>query len=109
MRIESGKDAGKYILDRLFSARNYAYICSPYISTDYAGRIVELARNGVNLKVLTTNLVSDKDFRIRPYFHEEKRKYGLRNLSYLVMKRKNSYGIIHAKLYVTDDNYARQI
>lgn len=106
MRIECGKDVGKHVVDRLFNARNYAYICSPYISRDFAHKIVALARNDVNVKVLTTSQSTDNDFFIRSYFLEEREADGLGNLHHLVLKRTSKNGIFHAKLYVIDDSYA---
>jgi phosphatidylserine/phosphatidylglycerophosphate/cardiolipin synthase-like enzyme len=106
MRIESGKDVGKHVVERLFNAKNYAYICSPYISRDYARKIVALARDDVNVKVLTTSQSIEDDFFIRSYFLEEKEADGLDNLHHLVLKRTSTNGIFHAKLYVIDDTIA---
>ena len=46
---------GKYIAYRLFNAKKYAYICSPYIDQYYADAILELAEKGVLVKVIASD------------------------------------------------------
>jgi phosphatidylserine/phosphatidylglycerophosphate/cardiolipin synthase-like enzyme len=105
MRIESGKDIGNHLVEKVFSASRYAYICSPYISRHYAHKIVALSRSGTAIKVLTSGQAVDGDFLIRPYLNDEAEKDGLPNLKRLVLNARR-HGLFHAKLYVADDEFA---
>ena len=53
MRSYVGRSAGSMFLDRLFSAKKYVYVASRWISREYAERLVELARGGVYVRVIT--------------------------------------------------------
>lgn len=108
MRIERTSQSGRYVVERLFSARTYAFICSPYISQEYAWEIVKLAEKGVLVKVLTSDKVVERDFYIRTFFAEVKRqKQGgrLETLKTLVMNHRGQ-SFEHSKMYVIDDQYA---
>lgn len=105
MRIERSNETGQYVIKRLFDARNYAYICSPYISEQYAQEIARLAKKCLSVKVLTSDKIIEKGFYVRNYFRTVKEKEGLNNLHYLVVRHRGD-SFDHSKLYVIDDEYA---
>jgi phosphatidylserine/phosphatidylglycerophosphate/cardiolipin synthase-like enzyme len=105
MRLERSNQSGKYVIDRLFGAHTYAFICSPYISEQYAKEIVRLAKNGTIVKVLTSDKITERGFIIRDFFKEAKRTDGLDTLKTLVMKHRGQ-SFEHSKMYIVDDNYS---
>jgi len=105
MGLVRSSESGKYVIDRLFGADTYALICSPYISEQYAKEIVQLAKRGRLVKVLTTDKITERNFYIRDYFKEAKRSEHLETLKTLVMKHCGQ-SLEHSKMYIIDDKYA---
>jgi phosphatidylserine/phosphatidylglycerophosphate/cardiolipin synthase-like enzyme len=104
MRIARSNRTGDYVIERLFSAHNYAYVCSPFISEIYAQELARLAKKGTLVKVLTSDKVTDPGFYIKDYFKAIKRAEKLDSLKTLVIKREDL--LEHSKLYIIDDEYA---
>jgi len=104
MRIVRSNRTGDHVMERLFKAHNYAYVCSPYISKNYAQDLAHLAKKGTLVKVLTSDKVIDLGFHIRTFFKEIKRSDNLDSLKTLVISRNDL--LEHSKLYIIDDEYA---
>jgi len=50
----SGQGVGREIINAIKGAKRRIFIISPYISSDYAKLLLEKAKNGVNVKVITS-------------------------------------------------------
>ena len=101
MKDYVGLGMGKYISYRLFNAKKYAYVCSPYIDQYYADAILDLAEKGVLVKIIA----SDKQaggFSLVDYF-EDNYEGGEDNFDCITL---DGDGFVHSKMYVVDDNYA---
>ena len=57
MRTYVGRGAGAFIENQFFAApkTKFLLVCSPWISPKYAARIVDMARRGINVKVITSD------------------------------------------------------
>lgn len=61
MRTFVGRGAGVHFLDDLFMSEKYVYVVSRWISPVYAKRLIRMAREGVEVKVITSNDKLNKD------------------------------------------------
>jgi phosphatidylserine/phosphatidylglycerophosphate/cardiolipin synthase-like enzyme len=50
-----GRGAGAFIENKLFQASQYILICSPWISQHYASKLCEIAKKGVQIKIITSS------------------------------------------------------
>ena len=55
MRSYAGRSAGAHFLDEMFLSKDYVYVTSRWISPEYAEKLVELARNGVAVRIITSD------------------------------------------------------
>ena len=55
LRSYVGRGVGAYFLDRMFLAKRYVYVASRWISPEYAEKLIELARRGVLVRVITSD------------------------------------------------------
>lgn len=55
MRTYVGRNLGTFIELMIFSANKLIWVCSPKISPKFASRLVDQARKGVDVKVITSN------------------------------------------------------
>ncbi|MEB3779948.1 MAG: phospholipase D-like domain-containing protein [Desulfurococcales archaeon] len=112
MRTYAGRGVGAYFANDLFTASEYIYVVSRWISPDHANRLVAKAKEGVEVKVLTSD------------DNERNHQQALRILTEalrpprLIMLRRSSWqppnmelGVIreeylHVKMYVWDDKMA---
>jgi phosphatidylserine/phosphatidylglycerophosphate/cardiolipin synthase-like enzyme len=98
MRSYVDRQAGNYIHTKLKNAKDYAYICSPYIDRRYLNEIIALA-NKIPVKLITTD--RQKGFYLKSYLTSNLTQPN--HLQSLISKNSD---IIHAKIYVIDDKYA---
>lgn len=105
MQIIRTNAIGRHIETRLVVAKKSVYICSPYISEQYAQKLVWIAKRGAIVRVLTSDKIIENDFFIGRFFKAAKAEKALNSLRTLVLKhRGNSFE--HSKLYIFDDEYA---
>jgi len=114
MRTYVGRGVGAYFLNDLFLAENYVYVASRWISPEYAEKLVDIAREGVEVRVLTSDDTEASHQEALEVFRKSlkpKRKlFGLLidkswkppNLELRIIKR----AYLHVKLYVFDDKAA---
>jgi phosphatidylserine/phosphatidylglycerophosphate/cardiolipin synthase-like enzyme len=100
MKDYVGTGMGKYIAHKLFNAKKYAYICSPYIDRYYADAILGLAEKGVLVKVMATDRQAG-GFSLLDYFEDS--YDGGENFDCITI---DGEGFVHSKIYVVDDAYA---
>ncbi|MDW7970749.1 MAG: phospholipase D-like domain-containing protein [Nitrososphaerota archaeon] len=86
---------GSIIDEHIFSAKDYVWICSPWISNSYAKRLSQLSNKGVSIKIITMD-----DERNREAISILDRS----SIELLTIKLK--YGTLHAKIYIMDGKYA---
>src|SRR5439155_4300269 len=89
----------------LVLVKKSAYICSPYISEQYAQKLVWLAKRGAVVKILTSNKIIEDGFYIGRFFKEAKEKEALTTLRTLVLKHSGK-SFEHSKLFIFDDQFA---
>ena len=51
----SGKQVGKYIIPLIWNSKSTIKIVSPYLSPEYANLLIDKARSGVDVKIITSN------------------------------------------------------
>ena len=112
MRSYAGRGVGAHFANELFLAERYVYVVSRWISPEYARRLVELARRGVEVKILTSD--------DREKHHQEALKIlvdALRPPRSILFRRSDwtppnmELGVIreqylHVKMYIWDDRAA---
>ena len=101
MRDYVGTGMGKYISYKLFNAKTYAYICSPYIDQYYAEAILALAEKGIAVRVIATDRQAG-GFSLIDFFEDNLEGNGDNFECFTV----DGPGFIHSKMYIVDDNYA---
>ncbi len=55
MKSYAGRGVGAHFLDDMLLAESYIYVVSRWISPEYADRLISRAREGVAVKVITSN------------------------------------------------------
>ncbi len=112
MKSYVGRGVGAHFSNELFLSKNYVYVVSRWISPSYAEKLVNLARNGVEVRVITSD---DKEKN-----HQKALDILLSSLKpprFASLRRKEwvppnlELGIIreqylHVKMYVFDDKLA---
>ena len=97
----SDKNVGRLVEPLLLSAKNKIWISSPFISDYYVKNIIfELAKRGIEIKILTTSAVEGTEGEYHRNALQELRK--LLSLSNVEVKILDN---LHAKLYVVDNKY----
>jgi phosphatidylserine/phosphatidylglycerophosphate/cardiolipin synthase-like enzyme len=113
METYVGRGAGAHIEKELFSAKDYALICSPWISSEFAKRIVQMVERGVQVRVITSNKKAGdtektleilKDFAKPPrdLLGRVKKDWAPPPFDYKIIDEK----FVHAKIYTVDGKYA---
>ena len=109
METHVGIGVGKYIEKEIFSAKKYLLLVSPAISLSVGKRIFEIAKKGIDTKILTSEnggVDSEKTNQLALKLILSKNSsqdQELRNLSldYKIVSR-NETKLIHPKIYVVD-------
>lgn len=113
MRTHVGRGAGAFIEPKLFTAEKLAWVCSPWISQAFVPRLVDLAKKGVEVRVITSELEENKEAlkvmrdSIKPpkdFLGRIKKDWVRPSLDYLILKKDQP--LIHAKMYIVDESYA---
>lgn len=99
MKRFSGRSVGKYIEPKLRSAINSVYVCSPWISPEYAETLVRMAHKGIEIKIITSDDdLNQKTLSVLFGFSNEKLK--------TLIVPKEEAGLVHSKCYIVDHRYA---
>lgn len=115
MRTHVGRGAGAFIEPRLFTAEKLAWICSPWISSAFAQRLVDLAKKGVEVRIITSDLEDNREAlkilrdAVKPqkdFLGRIKKDWIRPSLDYLILKSEEGQPLVHAKIYVIDESYA---
>ena len=83
----------------LWNARESVWIISPWLGQYYAERLVELAHEGIEVRIITSNV----DYNRKSL--DILRTYENPKLIMLVLN-KNKIATIHSKIYIVDKKYA---
>ena len=113
METYAGRGAGAHIEKQLFSSKDYALICSPWISSEFAKRIIQMVERGTSCRVITSDKIagdSAKTIEFLKNFTKPKKDYLGRTkkdwspppFDYKVIAEK----FVHAKIYISDGKYA---
>ncbi len=89
-------------LNVLFHARDYVYICTPYLILDYEmiTSLTLAAKSGVDVRIITPGIPDKKlVFLVTQSFYPVLLREGVRIYEY-------TPGFNHAKMYVSDDKHA---
>lgn len=109
-----GRGSGDFIEKQLFSAEKYLLICSPRIDSIYAVRAISMARNGVQIAILTSNEKAKEEHKKaleelreaarvpRSMIGRRKKDYVPLPLNYRILDEK----FIHPIMYCVDGRYA---
>ena len=95
-----GKGIGKYFEDEIFSAKNELKISTPAVALDFCRKIINMAENGVKIKVITSNSGA-ADSELANELAQSFIKEGKKNLDYKIVSMKEC-ALIHAKIFVID-------
>ncbi len=109
-----GRGAGDFIEKQLFSAEKYLLICSPWIDSIYAVRIISMARNNVQINIITSNDKSKEEHKktleeLREAAKVPKGPLGRRKKDYVPLPlnyRIIDAKFIHPRIYCADGRYA---
>ncbi len=113
METYVGRGAGSHIEKELFGAKDYALICSPWITSEFARRIIQMVERGVQVRVITSNKEAgdtEKTLKLlqefvkppRDYLGRVKKEWAPPPFDYKIIDER----FVHAKIYVVDGNYA---
>lgn len=118
MKTYVGQGAGSKI-EMIFSARKTVCVCSPWISPDICERLVKMAESGVQVWVIMGDEMGNAESleTLRDAGIPRKSFFGwftgkdkpLPNIRPLIIRGKGpnrSYQMLHAKLYLKDDDFA---
>lgn len=94
--------AWKYI-EPIFSAKKRAWVCSPWISKAYAERLLDLSKNGIEVRIITSDDPYNADtFSYLSQLLPKGSAPALTNFDVHFIKKE----LVHSKLYVVDNSYA---
>jgi len=113
METYVGRGAGAHIEKELFSAKDYALICSPWITSEFAKRVIQMVERGVQVRVITSNNKAgdtDKTLKLfqdlgrppRDFLGRIKKDWAPPPFDYKIIDER----FVHAKIYVADGKYA---
>ena len=108
-----GRGAGAHIERQLFSSKDYALICSPWITSEYARRIIQMVERGVQCRVITSDKIAgdtNKSLELlkefvkpqRDYLGRPKKDWSPPPFEYRIINER----FVHAKIYISDGKYA---
>jgi len=115
MRTHVGRGAGAFIEPRLFTAEKFAWVCSPWISPSFAQRMVDLAKKGVEVRIITSEVEENKEMlkilkeSVKPpkdFLGRVKKDWVRPSIDYLILRSEVDQPLVHAKIYVVDGEYA---
>jgi HKD family nuclease len=84
-------------MEPIFSAKKRAWVCSPWISKFYAEKLFNLSKQGVEVRIVT----SDDEYNADTYSYLSQLPQTTNFDVHFVKKE-----TVHSKMYVIDDNYA---
>ena len=61
VKTYTGRGAGVFIENQVLTAKEKIYVCSPCMSKKYAEKLVQLAKSGVEVKIITSEAEENKD------------------------------------------------
>ena len=108
-----GRGAGAHIEKQLFSSKNFALICSPWISAEFTKRIIQMVERGVSCRVITSDREAGdtektlellKEF-VKPetdYLGRPQKDWSPPPFDYKII----SDWFVHTKIYISDGKYA---
>ena len=110
MRTYAGKGVGAHFLDEMLMAKDYIYIASRWISPEYAEKLVQLAKEGTAVRIITSD---DKEKNhqkaleilkkaLKPPAFARIKGWNPPNMELGIIREK----YLHVKLYVFDDKLA---
>lgn len=113
MRSYVGRGAGAHIENKLLSAQQYVLVCSPWISPFYAQKLVDLAKRGVVVKLITSNsdvrehqealkIIKNALKPERDWLGRVKKDWQPPSIDVKIIDER----FVHAKIYAIDGNYA---
>lgn len=112
MKTYVGRGAGAFLESQISNAEQYLLISSPWINPKYAEKLVRLARNGVIVKVITSNEKGENQAAIRVFekalkperdwLGRVKKDWAPPPMDVKVVGER----LVHAKIYCVDGRYA---
>jgi len=108
METHIGKGVGQYLQKELESAYEQILISTPLISYSLAEKLVEFARKGIRIRIITSETnVSDYSKAIE-YLRRFSKKSEMSEHNTFQFKIVSSHevSLIHAKIYIIDDKCA---
>ena len=108
--VYTGRRTGKYIEKQFFDAKKSAYVCSPWISTSYVEKMVLMANQGIDIKIITQEEnLGMKDtidlIRNASSYPGVQKANVKRHFHYRILPAKMA-GFVHVKQYIVDGDYA---
>ncbi len=102
MEVFLGKEIGKHVESKLFSAKNYVLICTPSISYDFGEKVLQMVEKGIKVKIITSNSGAGETNQV----HQMVKEFleSSKTLEYKIIDTKEIFN--HAKIYVVDGEYA---
>jgi len=111
MRSYVGRNLGAFLELMIFSASRSIWMCSPRISPNFAQKLVELAKEGVDVKVITESSRNEESANIlRKALKTNRESEGGKEgavrpqLDYLILKQ--GAGELQLRLYIIDGRQA---
>ncbi len=106
MEIFAGKGVGEFVENELFSANSYVLICSPSISYRLGEKMIQMVKNGIKVKTITSNSGAGETNKVHQLVTNFLNSYdeNIKHLEYKIVSTKEIF--VHAKIYVKDGKYA---
>lgn len=104
METVIGKGIGKFFEDEIFSAKKELKISTPAIALDFCKKIIQMAENGVKIKIITSNSGA-ADSEPANELAQSYVKQSQKNLDFKIVSMKEC-ALIHAKIFVIDGTCA---
>lgn len=99
MRTFSGSEVGRFLEPILWNAKESVWVCSPWIGKEYMEKLVELSRQGIDIRIITSNV----DYNQPAITLIKAREHP--NFSFIVLDQEQGK-FIHSKIYVADNERA---
>ena len=90
----ASKRCGDYFYKEIMFAKKSIYICSPWISPLYVQKFIELAKNGICVKIITSNDKSNKETMDLLNNHKKQSKFDFKIMPVTT---------VHSKTYLADN------
>jgi phosphatidylserine/phosphatidylglycerophosphate/cardiolipin synthase-like enzyme len=109
MESHIGVGVGKFIETEFESAKNHIWISSPTISQNIGKKLFDLAKKGINIRVLTSDKITNEsdltNQLAKKLILTNKNNNNLFPLDYKIVSPKE-IPMIHAKIYIIDGKCA---